>query len=62
MVKKLIKPVNAEVDAGTHDERLYDKALHPLRARLRRLLLPLVRKETPYLAKLQVEIFFGKSW
>ncbi|KAI9320203.1 PAP2 superfamily-domain-containing protein [Dichotomocladium elegans] len=53
MGRKVFKPVASDADAGTHDERLYDKALHPLRAKIRRKLIPLVRHETPYIAKLQ---------
>ncbi|KAI8138527.1 PAP2 superfamily-domain-containing protein [Fennellomyces sp. T-0311] len=49
----VFKPVASDVDAGTHDERLYDKALHPWRSKIRRWLIPLVRAETPYIAKLQ---------
>lgn len=54
MGRKVFKPIDCDADAGTHDERVYDKALHPWRAKLRRMLLPIVRRETPYIAKLQV--------
>jgi hypothetical protein len=54
MPKKVFKAISDDVDAGLHDDRLYDKALHPWRARLRRIMLPLIRTETPYLAAFQV--------
>lgn len=54
MGRKVFKPIDCDADAGTHDEQVYDKALHPWRAKLRRMLLPIVRRETPYIAKLQV--------
>lgn len=54
MGKKVFKPAVSDIDAGTHHERLYDKALHPWRAKLRRWLIPLVRAETPHLATMQV--------
>ncbi|KAL0076897.1 phosphatidic acid phosphatase type 2/haloperoxidase [Phycomyces blakesleeanus] len=44
------------VDAGTLDGKLYDRALDPLRAKMRRALLPLVRAETPVLAAIQKRI------
>ncbi|KAI9268208.1 phosphatidic acid phosphatase type 2/haloperoxidase [Phascolomyces articulosus] len=53
MGRVVFKTVEADIDAGTHDERLYDKALNPWRSKLRRWLIPLVRAETPYIAKLQ---------
>ncbi|KAL1936775.1 hypothetical protein VTP01DRAFT_909 [Rhizomucor pusillus] len=56
MGRKVFKPIDCDADAGTHDERVYDKALHPWRAKLRRMLLPIVRRETPYIAKLQHSI------
>jgi hypothetical protein len=54
MPKKVFKTISDDIDAGLHDDRLYDKALHPWRARLRRLMLPLIRTETPYIAAFQV--------
>ena len=54
MGRVVFKTVESDIDAGTHDERLYDKALHPWRSKLRRWVTPLVRAETPYIAKLQV--------
>lgn len=56
MGKKVFKPAVSDIDAGTHHERLYDKALHPWRAKLRRSLIPLVRAETPHLATMQVSV------
>ncbi|KAG0166902.1 hypothetical protein DFQ30_006616 [Apophysomyces sp. BC1015] len=53
MGKKIFKTIASDVDAGTHDDRIYDKALHPLRAKMRKSLLPYVRQETPVLAKMQ---------
>jgi hypothetical protein len=54
MPKKVFKTISDDIDAGLHDDRLYDKALHPWRARLRRIMLPLIRMETPYIAAFQV--------
>lgn len=54
MARKTFKTIEADVDAGTHDDRLYDKAFVGFRAALRNRLLPLVRHETPILASLQV--------
>lgn len=48
------KTIEADVDAGTHDDRLYNKAFEGFRASIRNLLLPLVRHETPILASMQV--------
>ncbi|CAO3664026.1 unnamed protein product [Umbelopsis vinacea] len=56
MPKKVFKAISDNVNAGLHDDRLYDKALHPWRARLRRTMLPLIRTETPYLAAFQNKI------
>ncbi|KAI9489776.1 phosphatidic acid phosphatase type 2/haloperoxidase [Zychaea mexicana] len=56
MGRVVFKTVEADIDAGTHDERLYDKALNSWRSKLRRWLIPLVRAETPYIAKLQSNI------
>lgn len=54
MARKTFKTIEVDVDAGTHDDRLYNKAFVGLRAALRNRLLPLVRHETPILASLQV--------
>ncbi|OAD03127.1 hypothetical protein MUCCIDRAFT_12518, partial [Mucor lusitanicus CBS 277.49] len=43
-------------DAGTHDDRLYNKAFEGFRASLRNTLIPLVRHETPILASMQKSI------
>ncbi|KAI8379369.1 phosphatidic acid phosphatase type 2/haloperoxidase [Radiomyces spectabilis] len=56
MPKKVVKSRASDVDAGTHDDRLYDKAFHPWRAKLRKMLLPIVRSETPWLAAMQKRI------
>ncbi|KAH8550128.1 PAP2 domain protein [Umbelopsis sp. PMI_123] len=56
MPKKVFKTISDDIDAGLHDDRLYDKALHPWRARLRRLMLPLIRTETPYIAAFQNKV------
>jgi hypothetical protein len=61
MARKVFKTISDDVDAGLHDDRLYDKALHPWRAKLRRIMLPLIRTETPYLAAFQV-IFYASSY
>jgi hypothetical protein len=55
MARKTFKTIEADVDAGTHDDRLYNKAFEGWRASLRNRLLPLVRHETPLLASLQVK-------
>lgn len=54
MARKTFKTIEADVDAGTHDDRLYNKAFEGFRASLRNTLLPLVRHETPILASMQV--------
>lgn len=54
MARKTFKTIEADVDAGTHDDRLYNKAFDGFRASLRNKLLPLVRHETPILASMQV--------
>ncbi|KAI7865771.1 PAP2 superfamily-domain-containing protein [Spinellus fusiger] len=41
------------MDAGTLNSRVYEKAFHPARAKLRQVLVPLIHQETPYLASLQ---------
>ncbi|KAJ2965011.1 hypothetical protein NQZ79_g162 [Umbelopsis isabellina] len=56
MARKVFKTISDDVDAGLHDDRLYDKALHPWRAKLRRIMLPLIRTETPYLAAFQAKV------
>lgn len=55
MARKTFKTIEADVDAGTHDDRLYNKAFIGFRASLRNRLLPLVRHETPILAAFQVK-------
>lgn len=54
MARKTFKTIEADVDAGTHDDRLYNKAFEGFRAAFRNRLLPLVRHETPILASFQV--------
>ncbi|KAI9288023.1 phosphatidic acid phosphatase type 2/haloperoxidase [Umbelopsis sp. AD052] len=56
MPKKVFKTISDDIDAGLHDDRLYDKALHPWRAKLRRIMLPLIRMETPYIAAFQNKV------
>ncbi|KAG1124460.1 hypothetical protein G6F42_009601 [Rhizopus arrhizus] len=56
MARKTFKTIEADVDAGTHDDRLYNKAFEGFRASLRNTLLPLVRHETPILASMQKSI------
>ncbi|GAN01046.1 sphingosine-1-phosphate phosphohydrolase [Mucor ambiguus] len=56
MARKTFKTIEADVDAGTHDDRLYNKAFEGFRASLRNSLLPLVRHETPILASMQKSI------
>lgn len=56
MARKTFKTIEADVDAGTHDDRLYNKAFEGFRASVRNRLLPLVRHETPILAAMQVII------
>ncbi|CEP07772.1 hypothetical protein [Parasitella parasitica] len=56
MTRKTFKTIEADVDAGTHDDRLYNKAFEGFRASLRNTLLPLVRHETPILASMQKTI------
>lgn len=55
MARKTFKTIEADVDAGTHDDRLYNKAFEGFRASLRSTLIPLVRHETPILASMQVK-------
>lgn len=55
MARKTFKTIEADVDAGTHDDRLYNKAFEGFRASLRNTLIPLVRHETPILASMQVK-------
>jgi hypothetical protein len=56
MVRKTFRTLETDIDAGTHDERLYNKAFDGFRAKLRNSLLPLIRHETPILASMQVFI------
>lgn len=56
MARKTFKTIEADVDAGTHDDRLYNTAFEGWRASLRNRLLPLVRHETPLLASMQVTV------
>ncbi|KAI8996932.1 PAP2 superfamily-domain-containing protein [Pilobolus umbonatus] len=49
-------PHLTEIDAGTQDERVYNKAFEGVRATLRGLLLPLIRLETPIIASMQKHI------
>ncbi|GAA5806316.1 PAP2 superfamily-domain-containing protein [Helicostylum pulchrum] len=56
MARKTFKTIEVDVDAGTHDDRLYNKAFEGFRATLRNHLLPLVRRETPILASFQKRI------
>ncbi|KAI8352896.1 PAP2 superfamily-domain-containing protein [Blakeslea trispora] len=53
MARKTFKTIESNVDAGTHDDRLYNKAFEGWRASLRALLIPIIRHETPILASLQ---------
>lgn len=57
MARKIFKTIDVDVDAGTHDDRLYSAALHPWRSWLRKTMLPLVRQETPWLAAMQVRTY-----
>lgn len=54
MTRKAFRPIEVDVDAGTHDDRLYNTVFDGWRANLRNKLLPLVRHETPILASMQV--------
>lgn len=45
-----------EIPAGVAPEAYYDSQLSPLRASLRRLLLPYIRAETPILHSMQVRL------
>ncbi|KAI7900242.1 PAP2 superfamily-domain-containing protein [Cokeromyces recurvatus] len=56
MPRKTFRKIEADVDAGTQDERLYNKAFTGWRATLRNILLPIVRFETPILASMQKNI------
>ncbi|KAI9475710.1 MAG: PAP2 superfamily-domain-containing protein [Benjaminiella poitrasii] len=56
MAKKTFRKIETDVDAGTQDDRLYNKAFTGWRASLRNTLLPLVRHETPILASMQKSI------
>ncbi|KAI8975316.1 phosphatidic acid phosphatase type 2/haloperoxidase [Mycotypha africana] len=56
MARKMFKTIEADVDAGTQDDRLYNKAFDKFRSSLRNTLLPLIRKETPILAAMQKKI------
>ncbi|KAI8087592.1 PAP2 superfamily-domain-containing protein [Gilbertella persicaria] len=56
MARKTFKTIESNVDAGTHDDRLYNKAFEGWRASLRGLLIPLIRHETLILASLQKNI------
>lgn len=62
MPRKVLKtlPLDEPIDAGAHDDHLYDKALHPGRAFLRRILLPIIRGETDMLAAFQVIDFLRR--
>lgn len=46
----------AQVHAGRLPEEMYTNALHPWRAAIRRLMVEIVKVETPVLAKLQVRV------
>ncbi|CAO3650048.1 unnamed protein product [Cunninghamella echinulata] len=56
MARKIFKTIDVDIDAGTHNDKLYTAALHPWRSWLRRQMLPLVRKETPWIAAMQKRI------
>ncbi|KAI8070471.1 PAP2 superfamily-domain-containing protein [Gongronella butleri] len=56
MARKVFRTVDVDIDAGTHEEKVYAAALHPWRSHLRSLMLPLVRRETPVLAAMQKRI------
>ncbi|ORX53135.1 hypothetical protein DM01DRAFT_1306149 [Hesseltinella vesiculosa] len=56
MTRKVFRTVDVDIDAGTHEERVYAAALHPWRSYLRSLMLPLVRRETPLIAAMQKRI------
>ncbi|KAI8343342.1 PAP2 superfamily-domain-containing protein [Chlamydoabsidia padenii] len=56
MARKIFKTFPTDRDAGTHHDRLYDTALHPWRSWLRRSMLPLVRRETHWIATVQKRI------
>ncbi|OBZ88299.1 hypothetical protein A0J61_03654 [Choanephora cucurbitarum] len=56
MTRKTFKTIESNVDAGTHDDRLYNKAFEGWRASLRALLIPFIRHETPILASMQKNI------
>ncbi|CAO3656657.1 unnamed protein product [Mucor hiemalis] len=56
MARKTFKTIEANVNAGTHNDRLYNKAFEGFRATIRNWLLPLVRHETPILAAMQKRI------
>jgi len=46
-----------EIPAGIAPDAYYDSQLSPLRAALRRWLLPYIRSETPILHAMQVHMF-----
>lgn len=50
-----------EIPAGIAPEAYYDSQLSPLRASLRRFLLPYIRAETPILHSMQVNQPFCSS-
>jgi hypothetical protein len=50
-----------EIPAGIAPEAYYDSQLSPLRASLRRILLPYIRAETPILHSMQVNQPFSSS-
>jgi hypothetical protein len=46
-----------EIPAGIAPEAYYDSQLTPVRAAIRRFLLPYIRSETPILHRMQVNTF-----
>ncbi|KAI9269339.1 phosphatidic acid phosphatase type 2/haloperoxidase [Sporodiniella umbellata] len=56
MKRKEFGAIKADIDAGTHNDDVYDNAFSSWRVYLRNKLLPIIRYETPFLAIMQKHI------